>query len=217
MLERMIDRADRAVNLRSRLGRHKMARSTQDSGESEQFRLAGSPSHLLHRAEQLASERFTQLVGDTIKLREFIILAAISEQPGLSQSDLGRIVGVDRSTFADTMAKMETRGWIVRTPSTSDGRAYSVLLGQAGGTMLSATAQHARAADAAILDLLPRTKARALVGTLTKLTKLADDAAAKAAAKAEREQKKLAKRRSREKAAEKAKENGKTRGRKQRG
>jgi DNA-binding MarR family transcriptional regulator len=217
MLERMIDRADRAVNLRSRLGRHKMARSTQDSAESEQFKLAASPSHLLHRAEQLAAERFTQLVGDTIKLREFIILAAISEQPGLSQSDLGRIVGVDRSTFADTMAKMETRGWIVRTPSTSDGRAYSVLLGQAGGTMLSATAQHARAADAAILDLLPRTKARTLVGTLTKLTKLADDLAAKASEKAEREQKKLAKRRSREKAAEKAKANGKARDRKQRG
>ncbi|MFN3464350.1 MAG: MarR family winged helix-turn-helix transcriptional regulator [Terricaulis sp.] len=194
-----------------------MARSTPDSGESEQFKLAGSPSHLLHRAEQLAADRFTQLVGDTIKLREFIILAAISEQPGLSQSDLGRIVGVDRSTFADTMAKMEARGWVVRTPSTSDGRAYSVLLGQAGGTMLSATAQHARAADAAILDLLPRTKARSLVGTLTKLTKLADDAAAKAATKAEREQKKLAKRRSREKAAEKAKEGGKARGRKQRG
>lgn len=217
MLERMIDRADRAVNLRSRLGRHTMARSTPDSGESEQFKLAGSPSHLLHRAEQLAADRFTQLVGDTIKLREFIILAAISEQPGLSQSDLGRIVGVDRSTFADTMAKMEARGWVVRTPSTSDGRAYSVLLGQAGGTMLSATAQHARAADAAILDLLPRTKARSLVGTLTKLTKLADDAAAKAATKAEREQKKLAKRRSREKTAEKAKESGKARGRKQRG
>jgi hypothetical protein len=124
---------------------------------------------------------------------------------------------VDRSTFADTMAKMETRGWIVRTPSTSDGRAYSVLLGQAGGTMLSATAQHARAADAAILDLLPRTKARTLVGTLTKLTKLADDLAAKASEKAEREQKKLAKRRSREKAAEKAKANGKARDRKQRG
>lgn len=194
-----------------------MARSTPDSGESEQFKLAGSPSHLLHRAEQLAADRFTQLVGDTIKLREFIILAAISEQPGLSQSDLGRIVGIDRSTFADTMAKMEARGWVVRTPSTSDGRAYSVLLGQAGGTMLSATAQHARAADAAILDLLPRTKARSLVGTLTKLTKLADDAAAKAATKAEREQKKLAKRRSREKAAEKAKEGGKARGRKQRG
>jgi DNA-binding MarR family transcriptional regulator len=207
MLERMIDRADRAVSLRPRLGRHKMARSTSDSGESDPFKLAGSPSHLLHRAEQLASERFAQLVGDTITLRQFIILAAIAEQPGLSQSDLGRIAGVDRSTLGDTMGKMEHRGWIVRTPSTSDRRAYSVLLGQSGGTMLSATTQHARAADAAILDLLPKPKGRSFVNTLTKLSRLAEAAAVKA----EREQKKLAKRKAREKAAERAKVNGKTR------
>lgn len=179
-----------------------MARSTPDSGESEQFKLAGSPSHLLRRAEQLASERFTQLVGDTIKLREFTILAAISERPGLSQSDLGRIAGIDRSTLADTMAKMEGRGWIMRTPSTSDGRAYSVLLGQAGGTVLSATMKHARAADAAILDLLAKTKGRTLINTLTKLSKLADEAAAKA----DRDQKKQAKRLARERAAEKKKQ-----------
>ncbi len=193
MIERMIDRADRAANLRPALGRQTMTRSTLDSGESDQFKLAGSPSHLLHRAEQLASERFTQLVGDTITLRQFTILAAISEQPGLSQSDLGRITGVDRSTLADTMAKMERQGWVLRTPSTSDGRAYSLLLGQAGGTLLSATTQHARAADAAVLDLLTKTKSRSFIGTLTKISKLADAAAAKA----EREQKKLAKRKAR--------------------
>jgi DNA-binding MarR family transcriptional regulator len=194
----MIDRADRAVNLRHRLGRHKMARSTPDSSESEHYKLAASPSHLLHRAEQLASERFAQLVGESgVTLRQFTVLAAISEQPGLSQSDLGRIVGIDRSTLADMMAKMESRGWVVRTPSTSDGRAYSVLLGQAGGTVLSATTQHARAADAAILDLLPRTKGRTFLNTLTKLSKLAEAATAKA----EREQKKLAKRQARERTA----------------
>ena len=195
-----------------------MARSTSDLFESEHFKFAASPSHLLHRVEQLASERFAHLVGDTIKLREFIVLAAISEKPGLSQSDLGRIAGVDRSTFADTMAKMESRDWIVRTQSASDGRAYSVMLSEAGAKLLAATVQHARAADAAILDLLPKTKARSFVGALTKLTKLADEAAAKAADKAEREQKKLAKRRARDKAAEKAKTNGKARTtRKQRG
>lgn len=188
-----------------------MARSTPDSSESEQFKLASSPSHLLHRVEQLASERFAHLVRDTIKLREFIVLAAISEKPGLSQSDLGRIAGVDRSTFADTMAKMVSRDWIVRTQSESDGRAYSVQLSEAGNKVLAATVQHARAADAAILDLLPKTKARSFVAALTKLTKLADEAAAKAAEKAEREQKKLAKRRAREKAAGKTKANGKAR------
>lgn len=211
MLERMIDRADRAVTLARRLGRQEMARSTPDSGESEHFKLASSPSHLLHRAEQLAAERFAHLVGDAITLRQFTILAAVAEQPGLSQSDLGRIAGVDRSTLGDTMARMENRGWIARAPSLSDGRAYSVVLGDSGGAMLAATARHARAADAAILDLLPKTKGRSFLNTLTKLTKLADEAAAKAAAKAEREQKKLAKRKARAEAAEKPKANGKAR------
>lgn len=196
----MIDRAGRDVNLRPRLGRHKMARSTPDSAESEHYKLASSPSHLLHRAEQLASDRFSQLVQDSITLRQFAVLAAIAEQPGLSQSELVRATGIDRSTLADMMARMEKRGWVVRTPSTLDARAYSVLLGQAGGTVLSATAHHARAADAAILDLLPRTKARAFLTTLTKLAKLAEAATLRA----EREHRKQAKRRARDRDKPKA-------------
>src|ERR1700741_522703 len=101
MLEAMIDRAGRAAKLRPRLGRHKMARSTPGSVESEQFKLATSPSHLLHRAEQLATDRFSELGGDSITLRQFTVLAAIAEQPGLSQSDLVRVTGIDRSTLAD--------------------------------------------------------------------------------------------------------------------
>jgi DNA-binding MarR family transcriptional regulator len=194
----MIDRADRAVNLRSRLGRHKMARSTPDSEESEQYKLATSASHLLHRAEQLASDRFAQLARDTINLRQFAVLVAISEKPGLSQSDLVRATGIDRSTLADMLTRMELRDLVVRTPSSSDGRAHSVLLGQTGGAILSAMTKHARAADAAILDLLPRTKRRTFLNTLTKLAKLAEETAAKA----EREQKKQAKREAREQAAQ---------------
>lgn len=185
-----------------------MPRSSAESGDADAFKLSNSPSLLLRRAEQLASERFAQLVGDAITLRQFFILAAIAEAPGLSQTDLGRIVGMDRSTLGDTMARMENRSWIVRTPSASDGRAYSVVLGSTGATMLSATFQHARAADAAILDLLPKTKGRIFLNTLSKLSRLADAAAAKA----EREQKKQAKRKAREKAAERSKNTRKQRG-----
>jgi DNA-binding MarR family transcriptional regulator len=205
----MIDRAGRDVNLRPRLGRHKMARSTADSAESEPFKLTTSASHLLHRAEQLAADRFVQLVGDSITLRQFAVLVATSEQPGLSQSDLVRETGIDRSTLADMMKGMEKRGWVVRTKAPNDARAYSVVLGQAGGTMLSGMMQHARAADAAILDLLPRTKRRSLLNILTKLSALAEEAAVKA----ERDAKKQAKREARERAAE---EKPKPRGRKQR-
>lgn len=161
----------------------------------EPFRLAHSPSHLLHRAEQLASDRFTQLVGDGVTLRQFAVLAAIAENPGLSQSDLVRATGIDRSTLADMMNRMQKRGWVLRTASVSDARAHSVRLAAAGSMILAAATQYARAADAAILDPLPRTKRRSFLNTLTKLA----EASEKAAAKAEREAKRDAKRAAREK------------------
>lgn len=185
-----------------------MARSTPDSLEADQYRLASSASHLLHRAEQLAADRFAQLARDTISLRQFAVLVAISERPGLSQSDLVRATGIDRSTLADMLGRMEQRELVVRTPSSSDGRAHSVLLGPSGGTILSAMTKHARAADAAILDLLPRTKRRTFLNTLTKLSKLAEEAAVKA----EREQKKRAKREARAQAAEAKKRDRRQRG-----
>jgi DNA-binding MarR family transcriptional regulator len=170
-----------------------MARSMSDS-ESEPFRLAHSASHLLHRAEQLAGDRFAQLVGESLTLRQFAVLAAISEQPGLSQSDLVRATGIDRSTLADLMNRLVKRGMVDRKESPSDGRAYSVSLTPLGASTLKNATQHARAADAAILDLLPRAKRRSFLGTLTKLSKLAEEAAEKA----EKQARKLAKRQARD-------------------
>ncbi len=193
-----------------------MARSMTDHPESEPYRLATSASHLLHRAEQLASERFTQLVNGAVTLRQFAVLAAVHENSGLSQSDLVRATGIDRSTLADMMKGLENRGLVVRTPSTADGRAYSVRLTQSGAAILAAATQHARAADAAILDLLPRTKRKALVETLTKLSKLAAEAAEKAERAAKRQAKRQA-RQTRQKAkAETAKAEAKSGNRKPR-
>ena len=94
----MIDRAPLSVKVRRVLGAGSMARVMSDQMESELFRLAHSPSHLLHRAEQLAADRFGQLVGaDGVTLRQFAVLAAIAENPGLSQSDLVRATRVAES------------------------------------------------------------------------------------------------------------------------
>lgn len=171
-----------------------MARSMTDHPESGPYRLADSASHLLHRAEQLAADRFMQLVGDAITLRQFAVLAAIAETPGLSQSDLVRATGIDRSTLADIMNRMEKRALVARTPSTSDARAYSVRLAAGGAAILAGATQHARAADAAILDLLPRTKRKSFLNTLTKLSKLAEEAAERAERDARRQAKREARR-----------------------
>lgn len=186
-----------------------MARMT-DGPESEPFRLADSASHLLHRAEQLAADRFTHLVGgDNVTLRQFAVLAAIAESPGLSQSDLVRATGVDRSTMADMMTRMEKRGWVTRATSSVDARAHSVRLAAAGVTILAAATHHARAADAAILDALPRTKRRTFLNILTKLSKLSEEASAKAEREAKRQAKKDA--RAKERAGKKPPKRGQAR------
>ena len=60
--------------------------------------------------------------------------------------------------------------------------------------MLAAATQHARAADAAILDSLPRTKRRSFLNTLARLAEESE----KAAVKLEKEAKRDAKRAARE-------------------
>lgn len=175
-----------------------MARSMSE-GDGP-FRLAASPSHLLHRAEQLASDRFQSLVGDSVTLRQYAVLAAIAERPGLSQNDLVRITGIDRSTITEMMRRMQARGWITRATSAADKRMQSVHLAASGSLILAAATPAAKAADAAVLKLLPRTKARTFLNILAKLAKLADEAADKEARHMRRRAKRDAKARAKERA-----------------
>ncbi len=158
-----------------------MARTNTDAAEPSEFVLAESPSHLLQRAQQMAADRFAVLVGeDGLTLRQFAVLAVADAQPGLSQTDLVRATGIDRSTLADLLARMQKRGWLTRQASRADARANSVTLTPAGVSMLQWACQHAKAADAAIMDALPRAKRKAFHATLMRLAKIANKAASDA-------------------------------------
>lgn len=63
--------------------------------------------------------------------------------------------------------------------------------------MLRSMDKNARAADAAVLDLLTKPKRRAFLATLIKLSKLADERAARLEREAKRQAKREAKRQSR--------------------
>ncbi|MGE0830710.1 MAG: MarR family winged helix-turn-helix transcriptional regulator [Hyphomonadaceae bacterium] len=140
------------------------------------FALSQSPSHLLHRAQQLAADRFATLAGERgVTLRQFAVLAAIAEQPGRSQTDLVSATGIDRSTLADMITRMEKRGWIIRVTAQTDARANAVTLAAAGRSMLAACVPFARAADEAVLEALPRGERKSLTDLLGKLAEAADN------------------------------------------
>ncbi|HEY0928063.1 MarR family winged helix-turn-helix transcriptional regulator [Brevundimonas sp.] len=167
--------------------------------------LAASPSHLIHRALQLALDIYAEETGpDGLTQRQFAVLEAVSHKAGLTQTDLVRATGIDRSTLADLVARMTTKGLLDREKSTLDARAKAVRLSPAGEAALEAARPRVEAADKRIVSLLPKGKRDVFLDLLGELAGEADaaplkaKAEAKAAKKAARELKKA------EKAARKA-------------
>lgn len=140
------------------------------------FRLSESPSHLLRRTEQFASDIFLKSGGDGVTLRQTVLLAAIAESEGASQSDLVRATGIDRSTLAEMMARMEKKGLIARQAARDDGRAKSVKLTASGRSKLAETLPAVRKVDALLISALPKNKRQSFKSTLTALAAAADKA-----------------------------------------
>ncbi|HZW15183.1 MAG TPA: helix-turn-helix domain-containing protein [Brevundimonas sp.] len=158
--------------------------------------LAGSPSHLMHRALQLALDIYADEVGpDGLTQRQFAVLESVSQKSGLTQTDLVRATGIDRSTLADLVARMTAKGLLERERSTLDARAKAVRLSAAGQAALDAARPRAEAADKRILALLPKGKRDGFLARLADLAGAADAApeAARAQAKAAKKAARLAK------------------------
>ena len=89
--------------------------------------LATSPSHLMHRALQLALDVYAEETGpDGLTQRQFAVLEAASMKAGLTQTELVRMTGIDRSTLADLVTRMTAKGLLERERSPLDARAMAV-------------------------------------------------------------------------------------------
>ena len=162
--------------------------------------LGGSPSHLMHRVLQLALDIYSEETGPGgLTQRQFAVLEAVSHRSGLTQTDLVRATGIDRSTLADLVSRMTVKGLLDRERSTIDARAKAVSLSAEGQAALDAARPKVEAADKRILALLPKGKRDGFLALLAELAGEADaapdkaKAEAKAARKAARDAKKAEK------------------------
>jgi DNA-binding MarR family transcriptional regulator len=137
--------------------------------------LNASPTHLLHRALQLALDFHADAAGPSaLTQRQFTVLAAASHAEGLTQNDLVRATGIDRSTLADLVARLLAKGLLLRERSATDGRANTVRLSDAGREALSEGAGAAATADQRLLALLSPKKRDGFMKTLASLATAAD-------------------------------------------
>jgi MarR family transcriptional regulator, temperature-dependent positive regulator of motility len=106
------------------------------------------PGHLLRRAVQVLNQLWTEEVSPTITSPQFAALNALYSEPNLDQRTLGHRISLDRSTMAEVVSRLSTRGLIRSERDARDGRRKTINLTPKG--LL------------AVKQLIPRTNAMTL-------------------------------------------------------
>ena len=91
----------------------------------------------LRRAQAAVFADFEKRIGPLdVTPGQFGLLALIAANPGISQIELARAVGLDKSTVSPAVDKLERRRLITRQRSDDDRRASNVALTAEGETLL---------------------------------------------------------------------------------
>jgi DNA-binding MarR family transcriptional regulator len=91
----------------------------------------------LRRAQIVVFQHFSETMGAAdITPGQFGVLTVIDKNPGLSQTQLGQALGIDRSTVVAVIDRLESRGLVIRASAPGDRRSHALKLSEAGGRLL---------------------------------------------------------------------------------
>lgn len=131
------------------------SRSPGDAIEQDRVRpsVDSEITWLLHRAAQrLRNATGEQAEARGVQLREYIILSALDMDPTLTQIELGKTLGLDKTTLMNQLAKLERMGLIVRVADPRDGRARIPRNTEAGSALRAEVAEACERVESAMLD-----------------------------------------------------------------
>ena len=117
----------------------------------------------LRRATRLV----TQLYEDALRPAgitgpQFTLLQALKLAPGISQKQLGEMLGTDSTTLTRTLAPMRKRGWLDSRPA-SDRRALRLGLSKSGERKYEMTLPYWQAAQKRLKQALGETRWKGLI------------------------------------------------------
>ncbi len=135
-------------------------------------------SFWLKRAAQYSADLYSERRGKSgLTQRQFTVLEAVLHHEGGSQTTLVRETGIDRSTLADLVNRLETHGYLSRKRSDKDARVNFVFLTDAGREMLLNAQPQVSFVDQALLESLPERNRKAFVASLQLLSEKLDEEA----------------------------------------
>ena len=111
------------------------------------------PGFLLRRAHQISAALFLEeTAGLALTTTQYGALVALRARGSLDQIGIATLVGIDRSTTALVVSKLEASGYIERRDDVVDKRRKIITLSQAGRDMLDRVAQPAQRARQRALE-----------------------------------------------------------------
>ena len=132
--------------------------------------LHARPGFLIRRLHQIHLALFAEECGRFgVTPVQFSLLSAVSANPGLDQSAIALMVGIDRATTANVLARLEANGLLRRSRGPQDSRVKLIALTAVGKRMLGRMDAAARRAHERTLAGLPPRERAAFVRSLARL------------------------------------------------
>lgn len=148
------------------------------NGNAEARQDVAPVSFMLKRAAQYSADLFAEQLGKTgLTQRQFTLMETVLANEGASQTELVKTTGIDRSTLADLVNRLETQGYVRRERSNTDARVNFVFLTEQGRDTVLKAKPVAMLVDEALVNSLPAHLRGSFVSALEELSsKLDEDA-----------------------------------------
>ena len=102
-------------------------KQAEKSANRQPLDLRGLPGHVTRRVHQLAVALFVEEMGElNVTPVQYSSLQTICNQPGIDQKTVAASIGLDTSTVAGVIDRLEARGLVLRKVAPHDRRARQV-------------------------------------------------------------------------------------------
>ena len=113
-------------------------RKIQGDDPADSYRLEEQVGYWLRRAYQRHMAIFAGIMSDLdLTSMQFAALVKLRELKAVSQTELGRLTGMDRATISGVVARLKRRDLVLYRPDPLDKRSRIIALTPAGEALLT--------------------------------------------------------------------------------
>lgn len=129
----------------------------------------------LKRAYVIVTADFRRALGeDGFAPRVFSALSLIVRYPGITQSELARKLGIERSGLVAIIDELESRGFVARQPVPGDRRVQALAPTETGQSAYAKARDMVRSHEAELLSCLSEEETATLMSLLRKIRGIGD-------------------------------------------